>query len=39
MTSPVVVLEHPAWLSLVMMRGNTTSVEAVPRARNNSSLM
>jgi hypothetical protein len=36
-TRPVVAREQPALVSLVMMRGSTASVEAVPRARRNSS--
>lgn len=32
-TSPVVAREHPALFSLTMIRGRTTSVDAVPSAR------
>ena len=36
-TRPVVAREQPALVSLVMMRGMTASVEAVPSASRNSS--
>jgi hypothetical protein len=35
----VVAREQPAFVSFTMIRGSTTSVDAVPSARNISSLM